>query len=102
MLRFPDAGPPLAELLARSGDGDFLRSVAETVVQSLTETDVGGLTGAERNERAVADGVRLTANRPDQGEVVRERARSRIVGSKRGGSASAWLGSGVLALDRAA
>ena len=31
---------PLAELLAKAGDGDFLRSVAEAVVQSLMETDV--------------------------------------------------------------
>jgi putative transposase len=31
---------PLAELLAKAGDGDFLRSVAEAVVQLLMETDV--------------------------------------------------------------
>ena len=30
---------PLAELLAKAGDGDFLRSVAEAVVQLLIETD---------------------------------------------------------------
>ena len=28
---------PLAELLAKAGDGDFLRSVAETVLQMLME-----------------------------------------------------------------
>jgi putative transposase len=33
---------PLAELLAKAGDGDFLRSVAEAVVQLLMETDVDG------------------------------------------------------------
>ena len=37
---------PLAELLAKAGDGDFLRSVAEAVVQLLMETDVEGLIGA--------------------------------------------------------
>ena len=36
-------GLPLAELLAKAGDGDFLRSVAEAVMQLLMETDVDGL-----------------------------------------------------------
>ena len=42
---------PLAELMAKAGDGDFLRSVAEAVVQLLMETDVDGLIGAGRHER---------------------------------------------------
>ena len=42
---------PLADLLAKAGDGDFLRSVAEAVVQLLIETDVEGLIGAGRHER---------------------------------------------------
>jgi putative transposase len=42
---------PLAELLAKAGDGDFLRSVAEAVVQLLMETDVEGMIGAGRHER---------------------------------------------------
>ena len=42
---------PLAELPAKAGDGDFLRSVAEAVVQLLMETDVEGLIGAGRHER---------------------------------------------------
>jgi putative transposase len=42
---------PLAELLAKAGDGDFLRSVAESVVQLLMEADVEGLIGAGRYER---------------------------------------------------
>ena len=42
---------PLAELLAKAGDGDLLRSVAEAVVQLLMETDVDGLIGAGRHER---------------------------------------------------
>ena len=43
---------PLAELLAKAGDGDFLGSVAEAVVQLLMETDVDGLIGAGRHERS--------------------------------------------------
>ena len=43
---------PLAELLAKAGDGDFLRSVAEAVLQLLMETDVDGLIGAGRHERS--------------------------------------------------
>ncbi len=42
---------PLAELLAKAGDGDFLRSVAEAVLQMLMEADVEGLIGAGRDER---------------------------------------------------
>jgi putative transposase len=38
----------LAELLEKAGDGDFLRAVAETVLQLLMETDVEGLIGAGR------------------------------------------------------
>jgi putative transposase len=42
----------LAELLQKSGDGDFLRSVAEAVLQILMEADVEGLIGAGRQERS--------------------------------------------------
>src|SRR5215212_2752326 len=42
----------LAELLAKSGDGDFLRSVAEAVLRLLMEADVEGLIGAGRHERS--------------------------------------------------
>src|SRR5215218_9244269 len=42
---------PLAELLAKSGDTGFLRSVAEAVLQLLMEADVEGLIGAGRHER---------------------------------------------------
>jgi putative transposase len=41
----------LADLLQKSGDGDFLKSVAETVLQILMETDVEGVIGAGRHER---------------------------------------------------
>ena len=43
---------PLAELLAKSGDADFLRAVAEAVLQLLMEADVEGLIGAARHERS--------------------------------------------------
>jgi putative transposase len=43
----------LSELLQKSGDSDFLRSVAEAVLQILMETDVEGLIGAGRHERSV-------------------------------------------------
>lgn len=36
----------LAELLQKSGEGDFLRTVAEAVLQLLMEADVEGLIGA--------------------------------------------------------
>src|SRR6187549_628836 len=41
----------LAELLEKVGEGDFLRSVAEAVLQLLMETDIEGLIGAGRYER---------------------------------------------------
>jgi putative transposase len=44
--------PPLAELLQKAGDGDFLRAVAEAVLQLVMESDVEGLIGAGRHERS--------------------------------------------------
>ena len=41
----------LAELLEKAGEGDFLRAVAEAVLQLLMETDVEGVIGAGRYER---------------------------------------------------
>ena len=43
---------PLAELLQKAGDGDFLRTVAEAVLQLLMEADVEGQIGAGRYERS--------------------------------------------------
>ncbi|HET6519921.1 MAG TPA: IS256 family transposase, partial [Geminicoccaceae bacterium] len=43
---------PVAELLQKAGDGDFLRAVAEAVLQLLMEADVEGLIGAGRHERS--------------------------------------------------
>ena len=42
----------LAELLQKSGDGDFLRAVAEAVLQFLMEADVEGLIGAGHESSA--------------------------------------------------
>ena len=57
---------PLAELLQKAGDGDFLRSVAEAVLQLLMEADVEGVIGAGRHER--------TADRQTYRNGYRERA----------------------------
>jgi transposase-like protein len=42
----------LTELLQKSGEGDYLRTVAEAVLQILMEADVEGLIGAGRHERS--------------------------------------------------
>ena len=42
----------LVLLLQKSRDGDFLRAVAEAVLQILMEADVEGLIGASRHERS--------------------------------------------------
>lgn len=42
----------LSELLAKQDGGDFLRSVAEAVLQLIMEADVEGLIGASKHERA--------------------------------------------------
>ena len=44
----------LAELSAKSGDPDFLRTIAESVLQLIMEADVDGLIGAGRYERGEA------------------------------------------------
>jgi putative transposase len=46
-----DTRLPLAELLEKAGEADFLRGVAEAVLQLLMEADVEGLIGAARHER---------------------------------------------------
>src|SRR4051794_8850009 len=43
---------PLAELLEKAGETDFLRAVAEAVRQLVMEADVEGLIGAGRHERS--------------------------------------------------
>jgi hypothetical protein len=51
----------LAELLQKSGDGDFLRTVAEAVLQILMEADVEGLIGAGRHEPPATGSITVTA-----------------------------------------
>ena len=41
----------LIEILQKAGEGDFLRSLAEAVLQILMEADVEGVIGAGRHER---------------------------------------------------
>src|SRR5262249_16146276 len=53
----------LGELLEKAGDGDFLRAVAEAVLQLLMESDVEGLIGAGRYERS---GERITWRNGDR------------------------------------
>jgi putative transposase len=43
----------LVELPQKSSESDFLRAVAEAVLQILMEADVEGLIGAGRHERSV-------------------------------------------------
>src|SRR5215218_684316 len=64
---------PLAELLEKAGEGDFLRSVAEAVLQLLMEADAEGLVGAGRHER--------TAERLNYRNGYRERALDTRLGS---------------------
>src|SRR5215218_8214354 len=52
LIPMTDDRLPLAELIAKTGDGDFLRSVAESVLQIIMEADVDGLIGAGRHERS--------------------------------------------------
>jgi putative transposase len=47
-----DTRLPLVELLEKAGETDFLRAVAEAVLQLLMESDVEGLIGAGRHERS--------------------------------------------------
>lgn len=42
----------LSELLAKRDQGDFLRGIAEAVLQLIMEADVEGIKGAGRHERA--------------------------------------------------
>jgi len=46
-----DGRMALTKLLQKSGKSDFLRALAESVLQVLMETDVDRLIGAGRHER---------------------------------------------------
>jgi len=56
----------LTELLEKAGEGDFLRAVAEAVLQLLMEADVEGLIGPGATSAAVsgAPGAMATATAP--------------------------------------
>ena len=58
----------LSELLEKVGDGDFLRTVAEAVLQMLMEPDVEGLIGAGRYER---NGERTTGRNGHRDRVLK-------------------------------
>ncbi len=45
---------PLAELLAKSGGGNFLRSVAGAVLQLLIEADARGVKGVPKSDHCDA------------------------------------------------
>ena len=56
---------PLADLLTKAGDDDFLRGVAEAVLQMLVEADVEGLISAGRHltsDVAVQDNITRTTS----------------------------------------
>jgi hypothetical protein len=42
LIPMTDDRLPLAELMAKTGDGDFLRTIAESVLQIIMEADVDG------------------------------------------------------------
>ena len=63
----------LVDLLQKSGDGDFLRAVAEAVLQILMEADVEGVIGAGRHERSATGSITAT----DIASVVSTRASAR-------------------------
>jgi putative transposase len=63
----------LAELVQKVGEGDFLRTVAEAVLQLLMEADVEGVIGAARHERS--------AERLNYRNGYRERALDTRLGS---------------------
>jgi putative transposase len=68
-----DDSMALADLLQKAGDGDFLRSVAETVLQMLMEADVESQIGAGRHERS--------AERLTQRNGYRDRSRDTRLGT---------------------
>jgi hypothetical protein len=52
-----DDGLPLSELLQKSGEGDFLRSVAESVLRPLMEADAEGLSLPVATNARLADSI---------------------------------------------
>jgi hypothetical protein len=83
---------PLAELLQKAGDGDFLRSVAEAVLQLLMEADVEGVIGAARHERtrSARPTATATATAPSTPGSARSSCASRSCGPARPTSRRSW------------
>jgi len=55
----------LSELLEKAGEGDFLRAVAEAVLQLLMEADVEGMIGGATSVAAsVRPGATVTGTAP--------------------------------------
>ncbi len=74
---------PLNELLQKAGDGDFLRAVAESVLQLLMEADVEGLIGAGRHERVARELYAFRAMvEAAMGRVIAEEEEAREIFSK--------------------
>ena len=59
----------LVELLQKSGDGDFLRAVAEVVLQILMEADIEGLIGPTGQARG-AERPRSARTHPATGSII--------------------------------
>ena len=70
---------PLTELLQKSGEGDFLRSIAESVLQLLMAADVEGA-GVAQDVDGVADdiGGALLAFRASRHRRVSRQAKQNI------------------------
>jgi hypothetical protein len=69
-----DGSMALVELLEKADDGDFLRAVAEAVLQLLMEADVEGVIGAGRHERSPE---RLTSRNGHRARVPSTRGSAR-------------------------
>ena len=67
----------LADLLEKAGDGDFLRAVAEAVLQLLMESDVEGMIGAGRYERSPAVAIVVVVEVMVPAEIAAQIARLR-------------------------
>jgi len=61
----------LVELPQKSGDCDFLRAVAEAVLQILLEADIDGLIGAGRQNAVVGTALIRARRHLDKSKVSR-------------------------------
>jgi transposase-like protein len=86
----------LAELLEKAGESDFLRAVAEAVLQLLMESDVEGLIGAGRYEHSgeqrfgkiLRPGLRRRRSAPTRALPATSASRSRSSSSRRAARAA--------------